>query len=151
MKHHLSLLFSSLFLYFSITSYAGDVTFDPKTRYSQLVIDNCLYHFKANAKPAGFAKYDSKGNEVKNSESERGFDYVPGLVAKAVIEAVDYYQTQDFAKPWFYSIAAYANQYYSNTHTSGSLDDLNACKMYFGIFDLTNVGAVFSFFFLYNN
>ena len=151
MKHHLSLLFSSLFLYFSITSYAGDVTFDPKTRYSQLVIDNCLYHFQANTKAAGFAKYDSNGNEVVKSESERGFDYVPGLVAKAVIEAVDYYQTQDFAKPWFYSIAAYANQYYSNTHTSGSLDDLNACKMYFGISDLTKEGAAFANSTTYNN
>ena len=151
MKHHLSFLFSSLFLYFSITSYAGDVTFDPKTRYSQLVIDNCLYHFQANTKAAGFAKYDSNGNEVVKSESERGFDYVPGLVAKAVIEAVDYYQTQDFAKPWFYSIAAYANQYYSNTHTSGSLDDLNACKMYFGISDLTKEGAAFANTTTYNN
>lgn len=152
MKHHLSLLFSSLFLYFSITSYAGDdVTFDPDTRYSQLVIDNCLYHFQANTKAAGFAKYDSNGNEVVKSESERGFDYVPGLVAKAVIEAVDYYQTQDFAKPWFYSIAAYANQYYSNTHTSGSLDDLNACKMYFGISDLTKEGAAFANSTTYNN
>lgn len=151
MKHHLSFLFSSLFLYFSITSYAGDVTFNPNTRYSQLVIDNCLYHFQANTKAAGFAKYDSNGNEVQSSESVRGFDYVPGLVAKAVIEAVDYYQTQDFAKPWFHSIAAYANKYHSNTHTSGSLDDLNACKMYFGISDLTRDGAAFANTTTYNN
>lgn len=151
MKHHLSFLFSSLFLYFSITSYAGDVTFNPNTRYSQLVIDNCLYHFQANTKAAGFAKYDSNGNEVQSSESVRGFDYVPGLVAKAVIEAVDYYQTQDFAKPRFHSIAAYANKYHSNTHTSGSLDDLNACKMYFGISDLTRDGAAFANTTTYNN
>lgn len=144
MKHHRYLFFAAISLFCTFFAYAGDVTFDPNTRYSRLVIDSCLYHFKANTKAAGFAKYDSNGNEVVKSESERGFDYVPGLVAKAVIEAVDYYQTQDFAKPWFYSIAAYANTYYSNTHTSGSLDDLNACKMYFGISDLTRDGAAFA-------
>lgn len=120
------------------------ITFDPNVRYSQLVIDANLYHFHANTtKVAGFAKYDTEGNLLQESESNRGFDYVPGLVAKAVLEAVDYYQCQEFVRPWFYSIRAYGDKYADNSHSGGSLDDLNACKMYFGLADLTGPGAVF--------
>ena len=119
------------------------VTFDPNVRYSRIVIDNCLYHFKANTKKAGFAKYDESGALVATSESERGFDYVPGLVAKAVLECVDLYKDSTWAKPWFYSIQAYGETYYSKEHDGKSLDDLNACKLYFGLYDLTKSGAKF--------
>lgn len=122
---------------------AGDVTFDPSIRYSRIVIDNCLYHFKANTKKAGFAKYNESGSLVSASESERGFDYVPGLVAKAVLECVDYYQDSTWAAPWFYSIQAYGEAYYNIDHDGKSLDDLNACKLYFGLYDLTKSGAKF--------
>ncbi len=122
---------------------AGDVTFDPTVRYSKLVIDNCLYHFKANTTAAGFAKYDVSGSLVSASESSRGFDYVPGLVAKAVLECVDLYQDSTWAAPWFYSIQAYGEAYYNGDRDGKSLDDLNACKLYFGLYDLTKSGAKF--------
>lgn len=122
---------------------AGDVSFDPSVRYSRIVIDNCLYHFKANTKKAGFAKYDGSGSKVAESESSRGFDYVPGLVAKAVLECVDLYKDSTWAAPWFYSIQAYGETYYSEEHDGKSLDDLNACKLYFGLYDLTKSGAKF--------
>ena len=117
---------------------AQAVTFDPSVRYSRIVIDNCLYHFQANTTKAGFAKYDAEGNLLAASESSRGFDYVPGLVAKAVLECVDLYKDSTWAKPWFYSIQAYAESYWDDTHDGKSLDDLNACKMYFGLADLVS-------------
>lgn len=120
------------------------VTFDPTVRYSREVIDACLYHFKANKTAAGFAKYDGEGNKLVNSESSRGFDYVPGLVAKAVLECVNYYQDSAWAAPWFYSIQAYGEQYYNGERNGKSLDDLNACKLYFGLYDLTQAGAKFA-------
>ena len=95
---------------------AQAVTFDPSVRYSRLVIDNCIYHFKANETAAGFAKYDETGALVSASESSRGFDYVPGLVAKAVLECVDYYQDSTWAAPWFYSMQAYGEAYYSGPY-----------------------------------
>lgn len=123
---------------------ATPVAFDPNTRYSREVIDACLYHFKANTKAAGFAQYDASGKEIKEKESVRGFDYVPGLVAKAVLEAIAYYQDSAFAAPWYYSMAAYGNEYAGNDHsTSETLDDLNACKLYFGLADLSKPGAKF--------
>ena len=122
---------------------AGDVTFDPTERYSKLVINSCLYHFKANTTAAGFAKYNESGTEIKSTESSRGFDYVPGLVAKATLEAVDYYKDSTWAAPWFYSIQAYGETYYNEDRDGKSLDDLNACKLYFGLYDLTKSGAKF--------
>lgn len=38
-------------------------------------------------------------------------DYVPGLVAKAIIEAVDFYKenSEVDVRPWYYAIQYYAN------------------------------------------
>lgn len=144
MKRLSILFFFALLL--SVQAWAAtSVAFDPNTRYSREVIDACLYHFKANTTAAGFAQYDASGKEVKKTESERGFDYVPGLVAKAVLEAICYYQDSAFAAPWYCSMAAYGNQYAGNDHsTSKTLDDLNACKLYFGLADLSKPGAKFA-------
>lgn len=120
-------------------------TFNANTRYSREVIDACLYHFKANQKDAGFAEYNADGTLKAASESARGFDYVPGLVAKAVLEAIQYYQDSAFVAPWFYSMQAYGNLYYDKDHaSSATLDDLNACKLYFGLAELTKSGAKFA-------
>ena len=121
------------------------IDFDPNMRYSREVIDACLYHFNANGTAAGFAQYDANGTKTEKSESSRGFDYVPGLVAKAVLEAIDYYKDSAFVKPWYYSMAAYGNEYAKYSHaTSTTLDDLNACKLYFGLSDLSKPGAKFA-------
>ena len=141
----LSILFFFAMLLSAQLWAATPVAFDPNTRYSREVIDACLYHFKANTKAAGFAQYDASGKEIKEKESVRGFDYVPGLVAKAVLEAIAYYQDSAFAAPWYYSMAAYGNEYAGNDHsTSKTLDDLNACKLYFGLADLSKPGAKFA-------
>lgn len=128
------------------------IDFDPNMRYSCEVIDACLYHFNANGKAVGFAQYNANGTQIKDFESQSKFDYVPGLVAKAVLEAIDYYQDSAFVKPWYYSIAAYGNNYYGKDHSqSTTLDDLNACKLYFGLSDLSKPGAKFANATTYNN
>ncbi len=122
--------------------------FDSNIRYSREVIDACLYNFKANKTDAGFAQFDANGNRLSSTdkgESKRGFDYVPGLVAKAVLEAIQYYQDSAFVTPWFYSMKTYGNLYYDEDHaTSATLDDLNACKLYFPLAELTKTGAKFA-------
>jgi len=132
---------------------AGAVTFNPDTLYSRWVINSCLYHFQANTRPAGFARFDAEGNMLAASESNRGFDYVPGLVAKAVLEAVDYYQNQSYVCPWYYAIRHYGLTYAAGPTPEGmkgvpaeggSLDDLNATKLYFELRDLSQPGAAFA-------
>lgn len=67
---------------------------------------------------------------------------MPGLVAKATIEAADYYQGFDWSKPWFLSVKEYGDTYSNSVPTGGgSLDDLNAVKLYIGLYNNTNATA----------
>lgn len=64
---------------------------------------------------------------------------MPGLVAKATIEAADYYQSFDWSKPWFLSVKEYGDAYSNSVpNGGGSLDDLNAVKLYIGLYYNTN-------------
>lgn len=117
------------------------VTFNPAVRYSQWAINSRLYDFKANTKAFGFAKYNSKGGifSERNKNEIDKLDYVPGLVAKATIEAADYYQGFDWSKPWFLSVKEYGEAYSNSVpNGGGSLDDLNAVKLYIGLYNNTN-------------
>ena len=119
----------------------GGVKFNPGVRYSQWAINSRLYDFKANTKAFGFAKYNSKGGNLseRNNKEIDKLDYVPGLVAKATIEAADYYQGFDWSKPWFLSVKEYGDAYSNSVpNGGGSLDDLNAVKLYIGLFNNTN-------------
>lgn len=119
----------------------GGVKFNPAVRYSQWAINSRLYDFKANTKAFGFAKYNSKDDKLseRNNNEIDKLDYVPGLVAKATIEAADYYQGFDWSKPWFLSVKEYGDKYYNSVPTGGgSLDDLNAVKLYIGLYNNAN-------------
>ncbi len=122
------------------------ISFDSTQRYSRLVIDARLNDFYANKNQMGFQTFAEDGSVIKAPAggSKVKFDYVPGLVAKALIEAVDYYQSQPWARPWFYSVEWYGNTFLNGVPSSGgSLDDLNATKMYFGLYNLTSEGKAF--------
>ena len=118
------------------TKAQSDVTFNDGVRYSQWVIDSRMNEFYANTTKCGFAVYDQSGNKTADRvDGKTSLDYVVGLVAKSIIEASQYYSqftwAQSFAKPWFLSIQNYGNNFYSKFSTSGgSLDDLNAVKLF---------------------
>ncbi|HCS87217.1 MAG TPA: hypothetical protein DIW30_01925, partial [Bacteroidales bacterium] len=135
------ILMAAFLLCGSLVNAQSYVQFNPSVRYSRLVIDKNLYNFKANTKSGGFAKFNEMGDSLSANVSK--FDYVPGLVAKAVLEAVDLYQDSAWARPWFYSIRTYGSLNAGTSRKGGSLDDLNACKGYFGLAELTKQGAVF--------
>lgn len=119
----------------------GGVKFNSGVRYSQWAINSRLYDFKANTKAFGFAKYNSKDDKLsdRNNKEIDKLDYVPGLVAKATIEAADYYQGFDWSKPWFLSVKEYGDTYSNSVPTGGgSLDDLNAVKLYIGLYNNAN-------------
>lgn len=106
------------------------IPFDSNKRYSQLLIDNRTASFYANTTASGI-----------NSTSGT-LDYVPGLVAKAMIEAVDYYKdnpagdiTVAKVKEWFGKVQGYGDSHtIKEDGTNGkSFDDLNAVKLYFGL------------------
>jgi len=119
----------------------GGKKFNSGVRYSQWAINSRANDFYANTTKCGMATI--KDGEVSNpSFGKNKLDYVPGLVAKSMIEAADYYQGFDWSKPWFLSVKEYGNKYYNSVpKTGGSLDDLNAVKLYIGLYNNTNATA----------
>lgn len=120
----------------------GGVKFNPGVRYSQWAINSRLHDFKESTNNCGFDLYDKDGKLTKAAATWKKYDtgltkrfhYVPGLVAKSILESADFYKEFDWSKPWFYSAQAYAQEVTYNNNTSApTLDAMNAVKMYFSI------------------
>lgn len=118
----------------------GGVKFNSGVRYSQWAINSRAHDFYANTTSFGLATYNVDGTpKEQRIDSKKKLDYVPGLVAKSMIEAADYYQGFDWSKPWFLSVKEYGDTYYKKVPTGGgSLDDLNAVKLYIGLYNNAN-------------
>ena len=148
-KHRRTLIFIDyqvlvFLLTFLLTTFgvkaSNGVKFNSAVRYSQWAINSRANDFYANKKAFGLATYNADGTPSKpRNDTNQKLDYVPGLVAKSMIEAADYYQGFDWSKPWFLSVKEYGDAYYGQVaNTGGSLDDLNAVKLYFGIYNNPN-------------
>lgn len=118
----------------------GGVKFNSGVRYSQWAINSRANDFYANTTAFGLATYKADGTPSKpRKDTKEKLDYVPGLVAKSMIEAADYYQGFDWSKPWFLSVKEYGDAYSNSVpNGGGSLDDLNAVKLYIGLYYNTN-------------
>lgn len=118
----------------------GGVKFNSGVRYSQWAINSRANDFYANTTPFGLATYKADGSTNKErKDTKNKLDYVPGLVAKSMIEAADYYQGFDWSKPWFLSVKEYGDAYFQQVpNKGGSLDDLNAVKLYIGLYNNTS-------------
>lgn len=120
----------------------GSVKFNSGVRYSQWAINSRAHDFYANTTKCGMATIKD-GNVSNSSFGKSTLDYVPGLVAKSMIEAADYYQGFDWSKPWFLSVKEYGDKYYGTVeNTGGSLDNLNAVKLYIGLYNNINATEI---------
>lgn len=136
-------LFAMLFATLAVKAASdGDgVKFNPGVRYSQWAINSRLHDFYGNTKLFGFDVYDANNTKKstvqwkndKKANIDKSFDYVAGLVAKATLEAADYYAVFDWSKPWFYSAQAFATEVTYSNGSNPTLDAMNAVKMYFPI------------------
>jgi len=130
----------------ALPSAAGSpCAFQEGVRYSQLVINSRINDFRANTAMSGFGVFDDKGTLVAAPQTQVSkLDYVPGLVAKAIIEAADYYKDKEGVDvaPWFYAIQNYGCAYdiADNGKKGKSFDDLNAVKLYFKLSQLAASG-----------
>ena len=121
------------------------ITFDATKRYSEWVINSRINDFKGNTSATGFGIFDNEGNITESpANAKKNLDYVPGLVAKAILEAVDYYKDncEVNVKPWYYAMQYYGNYYdiTANGKNGKSFDDLNAVKLYFELQKLAASG-----------
>lgn len=135
----------------------SDFTFEEGRCYSKWVINSRIGKFNANTTKMGFATFDEKGTlkTARDDGNKTRLDYVPGLVAKGVIEAAQYYSQYPWAKPWFLSIADFGDKWYETlpggeTPTDkefeggGSLDDINGFKLYITLYELAKDGGAFA-------
>lgn len=116
-------------------SNGGVKKFNSGVRYSQWAINSRANDFYANTTSFGLATYNADGSpNKKRNDTKKKLDYVPGLVAKSMIEAADYYQDFTWSKPWFLSVKEYGDAYDTLIPEDGkSFDDLNGTKIYIGI------------------
>lgn len=135
----------------------SDFTFEEGRCYSKWVINSRIGKFNANTTKMGFATFDEKGTlkTARDDGNKKKLDYVPGLVAKGIIEATQYYSQYPWAKPWFLSIADFGDKWYETlpggeTPTDkefeggGSLDDINGFKLYITLYELAKDGGAFA-------
>ncbi len=120
---------------------AKAVTFDPTVRYSQEVINARMTSWKNKDSRVGFPNANST-NGSTTPGSAALWDYVPGVVAKGILDVWEYYQDSAWADAWYQGLSSWALSK-TATNTGGSLDDLNCTKVYFGVYDGCKAGGKF--------
>ena len=121
------------------------VRFNSDVRYSQWIINSRINDFYANSTHVGFGEYYANGHTKTDPvKGKDNLDYVPGLVAKAIVENVKLNAAYTWAAPWYYNMKwfceTYYNQFTDNGKNGKSQDDLNGAKMFFALEDLTASG-----------
>ena len=120
------------------------IRFNNDVRYSQWIINSRINDFRANSTPVGFGVFDADGVQNANPTVTSKLDYVPGLVAKAIVENVKLNAAYSWVAPWYYSMKSFGDTYYDGVSSNGkagkSQDDLNGVKMFFALKDLTASG-----------
>lgn len=99
--------------------------FHADTIYSRWIINSRLGDFRNKSETTHF----------KTATSERNihWDYVPGLVAKAILMTWEYYQNQPWSKPYYSAVEDYADHIEMRFGES-NIDDLNAGKIFFELY-----------------
>ncbi len=124
-----------------VPSEAEAVTFDPTVRYSQEVINARMTSWKNKDNRVGFPNANSTNGSTTPSTAA-SWDYVPGVVAKGILDVWEYYQDEEWADAWYEGLSTWALSKTAK-NTGGSLDDLNCTKVYFGIYDGCKAGGKF--------
>lgn len=117
------------------------VTFDSNVRYSKEVINARMTSWKNKSNTVGFPN-DNSTNGSKSPGTAASWDYVPGVVAKGILDVWAYYKDSTWADAWYGGLSTWALSK-TATNKGGSLDDLNCTKVYFGVYDGCKAGGKF--------
>lgn len=94
--------------------------------YSKWIIDSRMGDFRNKTKTERFLT-------PYNSSSTATWDYVPGLVAKAILKAWEQYKDKPWSAYYFTGIQNYADNI-SMVLGPSNIDDLNAAKIFFELY-----------------
>ncbi len=115
----------SLFLLAAMMFNLNAATFRPDSLYSKWIIDSRMGDFRNKTNTNRFLTSTTTRNV--------GWDYVPGLVAKAIIKAWEQYKNEPWSAYYFTGIQDYADNVTMHLGAS-NIDDLNAGKIYFELY-----------------
>lgn len=94
--------------------------------YSKWIIDSRMGDFRNKAKTERFLT-------PYNSASTATWDYVPGLVGKAILKAWEQYRDEPWSRYYFMGMQHYADNIIMKLGES-NIDDLNAAKIFFELY-----------------
>lgn len=114
----------SVFLLFATFSLSA-ATFRPDSLYSKWIIDSRMGDFRNKSTTLGFKTPTTNRTAI--------WDYVDGLVAKAILKAYEQYSSDPRCAYYFDGIQDFAD---NTTMTLGAsnIDDLNAGKIFFELY-----------------
>ncbi|WP_346862176.1 glycoside hydrolase family 88 protein [uncultured Draconibacterium sp.] len=117
------LVFCAIVLFTANSVNAAD--FNPDTLYSRWIINSRMGDFRNKTATTHF--------KTETSERNIEWDYVPGLVAKAIIMTWEHYQDQPWSKSYYSAVEDYADNIKMRFGES-DIDDLNAGKIFFELY-----------------
>lgn len=125
-----------------------------QTHYSRIMINDRMSGWYNKDACVGFPNANST-NGVVQPETAATWDYVPGVVAKGILDVWSLYQDSAWADAWYKGLAEWAEGLEEPTPDpslkggekdwakGGILDDLNCAKVYLGLYEGAKPGGKF--------
>lgn len=116
----------------------------PATRYSREVINARMSDWHNKDVTVGFANANST-NGIVTPEVYASWDYVPGVVAKGILDVWEYYQDSTWADAWYIGLSDWTDRFRDGSieFRGGVLDDLNCTKVFVGLYNGAKPGGKF--------
>ncbi len=112
-----------------------------RLRYSQEMINARMSAWYNKDNQVGFPNSNST-NGIIQPAAEASWDYVPGVVAKGILDVWEYYQDSAWADAWYEGLCAWG-LHQTATDKGGILDDLNCTKVFLGLYEGAKPGGRF--------
>ena len=139
-----SLLLSTTAVILALT--LGGCNKQSPMRYSQQMINARMTAWYNKDNCVGFPNANST-NGITMPENMATWDYVPGVVAKGILDVWQYYQDSAWADAWYIGLAQWADQLdeeeLNELVRGGILDDLNCAKVFMGLYEGAKPGGKF--------
>ena len=118
-----------------------------RTGYSRIMINDRMSGWYNKDACVGFPNANST-NGVVQPETAATWDYVPGVVAKGILDVWSLYRDSAWADAWYEGLAQWAESEACVAHAAqmmkgGILDDLNCAKVYLGLYEGAKPGGKF--------
>ena len=110
-------------------------------KYSREMINARMSAWHNKDNQVGFDNANST-NGITKPEVYATWDYVPGVVAKGILDCWDYYQDSAWANAWYEGLCTWGLQQ-TATDKGGILDDLNCAKVFIGLYNGAKPGGKF--------